>query len=375
MRAALRSSTCAALLLSLLWAGAAAAQGPTMDEVESARGSAVEAFVTDRARGDWRAELPSSCGSTAKTDLSALICELRFREAQFAHPSWSASAIPGGVTNDDCARVSMLEEIRAAQRSMQGAMSDQEVQALLAQPFDIESIEAMGPDNLPLGARFVIFPTRSQIELAAEEPAASAARCRLGSAENMRTLVRAAVFLNGYFGAVNTETLRPRLSRLRAVADNWQWFLDRGRSQLPWEVAFNDWVGPDMDTIYSLPKYQWVLMHPSPVFEINDGDNADWALAIEPIGMVWYGWDKANGVRNRYYGISAVVSLADEGDPGIGAVFNYNGLLFGLNYRDDGREGSGSEWSLMLSMDLWRAFTGKSPAANGQAAFITGGPD
>ena len=175
MRAALRTSVLAAVLLSLLWTGAAVAQGPSMDEVESARGSAVEAFVTDRARGDWRAELPTSCGSTAKTDLSALICELRFREAQFATTSWSASATPGGVTNDDCARVSMLEEIRAAQRSMQGAMSDQEVQALLAQPFDIESIEAMGPDGLPLGARFVIFPTRSQIELAAEEPDASAA--------------------------------------------------------------------------------------------------------------------------------------------------------------------------------------------------------
>ena len=356
----------ALVLLGAAGAGVRA-EPPSLETLDGTYAGALAAFAVDAASPSWRDELPPNCRTVTKTPMSALVCELQFRGDVFERAAWSNGSPPGG--GDDCARRRMLREIRLAQEDLAGPSSSQRVRSFLDQPFAIVPVQMPGT-GMPPAERRVMFRGNDEIELAAETVSPDPSNCAVQSSAHLETLVEAAVFLNGYIGAINTERMRANVGRLRATADNWKWFLDRGRSQLPWEVAFNEWFGPEMDTIFSLPRTQWVFMHPSPVFEIYDGDNADWALAIEPIGMTWYDWETGPYRSNRYWGVSAVVSLADDGDAGVGAVVNYNGVLLGLNYRNDGRSGDGSEWALMLSLDLWRAFTGKGSAPEGISTFL-----
>ncbi|MER3425356.1 MAG: hypothetical protein C4293_21090, partial [Nitrospiraceae bacterium] len=75
-----------------------------------------------------------------------------------------------------------------------------------------------------------------------------------------------------------SPALRSTLKAIRDAAKRWELFIRDGRSQYPWEAAFNGWG----------PNHQWVLLHPALGVEVSTNAIKDLrakeSLAIDVIG-------------------------------------------------------------------------------------------
>ena len=179
-----------------------------------------------------------------------------------------------------------------------------------------------------------------------------------------------------------TRFRRPSRSRaltaIRQAADRWEVFLDRGRSQYPWETWLNE-HGPlrVASSIQRPPERQWVVAHPELGVEVrtsgrwlSEGTASEAAL-LHLIGHVWYRWKDpmipSNGLR--WWGLSTAATLQDATGPGFGIVAMYGPTItVGAMWHDEDRPGS---WlsqppRLVFGIDLYRFATQDRPAVVGE---------
>jgi hypothetical protein len=165
------------------------------------------------------------------------------------------------------------------------------------------------------------------------------------------------------------SSLQKTLKGIHDAAKRWELFLREGRSQYPWEAAFNGWaIGAE--SIQFPPSRQWILLHPELGVEISTAAMKDLrakqSLVIDVLGHTWYRWrdsdDPSKGLD--YWGIAAVTSLRDDMRPGIGAMAHYGRFInVGVVWRDENRDNRWFNESpfVLISIDLFRFAEYKVP--------------
>jgi hypothetical protein len=141
------------------------------------------------------------------------------------------------------------------------------------------------------------------------------------------------------------------LQRLDEAVGRWDDYGKNGQSQFPWELALNSAFFDRREV--DPPARQIILLHPAVGVELA-GPEVDRlrrldVVTLEPLGMIWY-----NRTRNFYYGFSAIVSLPDDADLGVGGLVHV-GKLAKLGFIFRGRDDAGVERNgVLLSVDLYR---------------------
>jgi len=108
---------------------------------------------------------------------------------------------------------------------------------------------------------------------------------------------------------------------LRDAVERWENYLDRGYSQMPWESLINGWViaVPGFPKL-GPPNHQWIIVHPTVGLELGvdplDETRVKEAMHIEVLGHIRYHGEKLG----NYWGVSAIISLREDLDPGVGAL-------------------------------------------------------
>lgn len=147
------------------------------------------------------------------------------------------------------------------------------------------------------------------------------------------------------FARLLVDFKRPAVRRtvhaIELARDRWAVFVDRSRSQYPWEVLANGWIVGG-GTIERPPMRQIVLVHPTAAVEMTTDDiqelRAKQALAIEALGLIWYRWknESAPAEGLRWWGLSAIASIRDDMRPGVGLLLHYGRMVtIGVSWHDD----------------------------------------
>ena len=159
-----------------------------------------------------------------------------------------------------------------------------------------------------------------------------------------------------YQQVINDEVLNNFDKELTRYINLWDDYYEQRKPQMPWEMAINQVANRDLRTakyFATPPAGDWVVMHPSLVYSsisaADDGDEKDFALAIELIGYNWWKNDKLSG-------FSLVGVTSDrEGieDEGYGLMLHF-GSRYSLGWsRHDDEDG----W--FVSIDLLGAAVNK----------------
>lgn len=140
----------------------------------------------------------------------------------------------------------------------------------------------------------------------------------------------------------------------------WEAYLNGASVQYPWELALNSWrfdkTTEDKDQFPRAPSSRWMLLHPSPAFEVIDSkDNSNTtqaAILVEVLG--YQRWQWRNGQQRNRWGVSGILSIADINGMdtvGYGALVHtpIRNTALGVVWRD-GNEGS--EIGFVLNLDL-----------------------
>lgn len=150
------------------------------------------------------------------------------------------------------------------------------------------------------------------------------------------------------------------VKNVRKAAKRWEIFIREGKSQYPWEAAFNGWV-VGTPSIQFPPDQQWTLVHPLLGVELYTRSVRDLkvneSLAIELLGHTWYRWKNRNEPEAglKWGGVSAVATLRDDVGPGVGIMAHYGRFFnLGVTWHDkDGRRFDSTPYVLM-GVDLFR---------------------
>ena len=146
---------------------------------------------------------------------------------------------------------------------------------------------------------------------------------------------------------------------LDGIAQRWDDFLTKSRSQTALELAVNSylWRGDKTSGMFlEPPERQWVLLHPSVVLEYVDkavdGNRSEEGLMIEVIGMNWWQNDK------WYQPSGASYALVYSDRAGLSDWANGIAVYFGNKYvlgatRRDGNTG------YFISVDLLELYKDK----------------
>ena len=166
-----------------------------------------------------------------------------------------------------------------------------------------------------------------------------------------------------------SPALKATLKGIRDAAKRWELFIREGRSQYPWEAAFNGYVIGAQD-IQSPPSHQWVLFHPELGVEISTNAIKDLrakeSLLIDVVGHTWYRWRDANEPSKGldYWGIAAVTAFRSDLRPGIGVMAHYGRFInVGVVWHDSNGD---SKWFneppfFVMGIDLFRFAEYKAP--------------
>ena len=155
---------------------------------------------------------------------------------------------------------------------------------------------------------------------------------------------------------LNTDVLDKFETQLQRYIDVWDDYYEQRKPQMPWEMAINQVANRDIRTakyFATPPRGDWVVMHPSLVYSsvsaADDGDEKDFALAIELIGYNWWKNDKLSG-----FSLVGVTSDRDGiEDEGYGLMLHF-GSRYSLGWtRHDDDDG----W--FVSIDLLGAAINK----------------
>jgi len=162
---------------------------------------------------------------------------------------------------------------------------------------------------------------------------------------------------------------------IRQAKERWETFVERGRSQYPWEVLLN---GPIFkSTIEYPPMAQLVAVHPGIAVEMTTEDlkelRAKEALVIEVMGFIWYRWkDKTRPKAGlHWWGLSGTVSARDDLRPGVGVLVHYGHMVtVGLSWHDDDRDDQWFDQApyLLAAFDLFQLAQGRVPEKQKQLA-------
>jgi hypothetical protein len=153
------------------------------------------------------------------------------------------------------------------------------------------------------------------------------------------------------------------------ASERWRSYVQRGRSQYPWEAVFNSLAlfrAPS--TIERPPQRQWIFAHPELGAEFGPSElagagkyTADESLTIHALGLVWYrSWENQpmDGGPLRWYGIAATMSLRDDRRPGYGLTLHHGrDIVIGPIWRDSDGDGKLFDQppSWVAGIDLYRA--------------------
>jgi len=170
-------------------------------------------------------------------------------------------------------------------------------------------------------------------------------------------LMAAVNFLAADFRKViNDDVLNKFEKPLKRYINLWDDYYEQRKPQMPWEMAINQIAHRDIRTakyFATPPAGDWVVMHPSLVYSsvsaAADGDEKDFALAIELVGYNWWNNDKLSG-------FSLVGVTSDrEGikDDGYGLMLHFGSRYSAGWSRHDDDDG----W--FVSMDLLGAAINK----------------
>ena len=146
------------------------------------------------------------------------------------------------------------------------------------------------------------------------------------------------------------------LKKIKGLRKQWEPFLDHMKGQTPIELALNGWIfrkKKHPDAFIPPPETQLIFLHPSVLVEnvsdAIDGEDTKEALAIEAIGINWWG-------RKKWYqpsGTSLIAVYADRQnvkDWGYGLAVHFGGK-YTIGYADhDGDPG------VFVSFDLVKLF-------------------
>jgi hypothetical protein len=166
-----------------------------------------------------------------------------------------------------------------------------------------------------------------------------------------------------------SPALKATLKGIRDAAKRWELYIREGRSQYPWEAAFNGLVIGAQDIQFP-PSHQWVLFHPELGVEVSTNSIKDLrakeSLIVDVVGHTWYRWRDANEPSKGldYWGIAAVTAFRSDLRPGIGVMAHYGRFInVGVIWRDSN---SDSKWFneppfFVMGIDLFRFAEYKAP--------------
>lgn len=142
------------------------------------------------------------------------------------------------------------------------------------------------------------------------------------------------------------------------ISDSYQSWIFKGLAQWPWELKLNEMLMPD-NFNEEAPDCQFTLLRPNLGFaikpnDINDAD-LDYALMLEPMGFVKYlkADDKID--YERWWGVSALVSITDSNGTGYGLMGRYNNFMLGACIHDSQNQ----DWMIYLGVDLYKYLLGE----------------
>lgn len=142
------------------------------------------------------------------------------------------------------------------------------------------------------------------------------------------------------------------------LSESYQSWIFNGLAQWPWELKLNEMLMPDNFNEVA-PDWQFTLLRPNLGFaikpnDINDAD-LDYALMLEPAGFIKYLKDDVKTDYERWWGVSALVSITDSNGTGYGLMARYNNFMLGACIHDS----QDQDWLIYLGVDLYKYLLGE----------------
>jgi hypothetical protein len=145
--------------------------------------------------------------------------------------------------------------------------------------------------------------------------------------------------------------------RIKALEKEFDAMLTSGFPMFPWEAALTSALLTDDELANGPPRYQAILFHAAPGFEVHTKDlassRAAAVLGIEPFGLVRY--DEKGG-HKHWNALAALTTFRGDMGVGVGAAYHRDNLMLGLTWHDDDRNKrlfDGAPF-VSLSVDLYQ---------------------
>ncbi len=157
----------------------------------------------------------------------------------------------------------------------------------------------------------------------------------------------------------NQPFLQQGAGQLRKLANTWSWVISDGFGQYPWERFLNDVVHrnpPGPGIIEHLPRYEWVLLHPSVALAMSGlkelrTSRGQTAFLIEPLGFIRYRFN-IDAETRAYWGASALVVATENQPPAIGALLRFNKYSFGVARHLSDNSAARGRWTITATVEL-----------------------
>ena len=273
-----------------------------------------------------------------------------YTRAEISRQMASLSSVEPIDVSSGCAKEVMLQRLAGIQQAINARSVESLRKEYVRQEFHIRGVE---PDF----KRYLLFylePYEIEVFRETSAPVPGPDICAVAAADSALrdAIVTAAVRVNAYLAEANKGKLKNGARALQVLADNWSWFLKNGYSQYPWELGLNSLITNAGNTIYDLPTWQFVAVHPALGLEIDDDETSHAALLIEWVGVTRYWFDKENGQKNRYLSVSVLQRFREDRKSAWGGIVRYNKMGLGFTARKND-ELDKTEWGIVATVDFY----------------------